>query len=164
MTYGAGPLLLSPNTEPILVPMAVVDLSDAPFLGRGHLTRRRPPGFSYAHPGGLRVRMRSRGPAHLQPCDVCRHAPVTARPASSSSRRVAGRSYMTTTCNPPTAARRRRSRVGGTRLDAMGSGGGCGAARALGHSNPRVTLETYAHVLPGMAEDAGQKLSALVLG
>jgi integrase len=37
-------------------------------------------------------------------------------------------------------------------------------AEMLGHSSPTITLETYAHVLPGMAEDAGQRLSALVLG
>jgi len=34
----------------------------------------------------------------------------------------------------------------------------------LGHSSPTITLSIYAHVLPGMAEEAGEKLSALVLG
>lgn len=34
----------------------------------------------------------------------------------------------------------------------------------LGHSSPTITLATYAHVLPGMAEEAGERLSALVLG
>jgi len=33
----------------------------------------------------------------------------------------------------------------------------------LGHSSPTITLSIYAHVLPGMAEDAGEKLSALLL-
>ena len=34
----------------------------------------------------------------------------------------------------------------------------------LGHSSPTITLSIYAHVLPGMAEEAGEKLSAMVLG
>lgn len=34
----------------------------------------------------------------------------------------------------------------------------------LGHASPTITLATYAHVLPGMAEEAGERLSALVLG
>jgi integrase len=33
----------------------------------------------------------------------------------------------------------------------------------LGHSSPRVTLEVYAHVMPGMAEEAGAALSARLL-
>jgi integrase len=34
----------------------------------------------------------------------------------------------------------------------------------LGHASPTITLSIYAHVLPGMAEAAGERLSALVLG
>ena len=34
----------------------------------------------------------------------------------------------------------------------------------LGHSSPTITLAIYAHVLPGMAEDAGAALSASLLG
>ncbi len=34
----------------------------------------------------------------------------------------------------------------------------------LGHSSPTITLSIYAHVLPGMAEEAGERLSALLLG
>jgi integrase len=34
----------------------------------------------------------------------------------------------------------------------------------LGHSSPTVTLSIYAHVIPGMAEDAGAALSASLLG
>ena len=34
----------------------------------------------------------------------------------------------------------------------------------LGHSSPTVTLGIYAHVLPGMAEDAGAALSKSLLG
>ncbi len=33
----------------------------------------------------------------------------------------------------------------------------------LGHSSPTITLSIYAHVLPGMAEQAGEALSAMVL-
>jgi integrase len=36
-------------------------------------------------------------------------------------------------------------------------------AELLGHSSPTITLETYAHVLPGMAEQAGADLSATLL-
>jgi integrase len=34
----------------------------------------------------------------------------------------------------------------------------------LGHSSPTITLTTYAHVMPGMAEQAGAALSASLLG
>jgi len=34
----------------------------------------------------------------------------------------------------------------------------------LGHSSPTITLSIYAHVMPGMAEDAGAALSASLLG
>jgi integrase len=34
----------------------------------------------------------------------------------------------------------------------------------LGHSSPTITLEVYAHVMPGMAEEAGAALSARLLG
>ncbi len=34
----------------------------------------------------------------------------------------------------------------------------------LGHASPTITLSVYAHVLPGMAEEAGERLSALLLG
>ncbi len=34
----------------------------------------------------------------------------------------------------------------------------------LGHANPSITLSLYAHVLPGMAQEAGEQLSAMVLG
>jgi integrase len=34
----------------------------------------------------------------------------------------------------------------------------------LGHSSPTITLSIYAHVLPGMAEDAGAKLTSRLLG
>jgi integrase len=34
----------------------------------------------------------------------------------------------------------------------------------LGHANSTVTLNLYAHVLPGMAEEAGEQLSQMVLG
>ena len=37
-------------------------------------------------------------------------------------------------------------------------------ADLLGHSSPTITLAIYAHVLPGMAQEAGEKLSAMVLG
>jgi integrase len=33
----------------------------------------------------------------------------------------------------------------------------------LGHSSPTITLEVYAHVMPGMAEEAGAALSASLL-
>lgn len=33
----------------------------------------------------------------------------------------------------------------------------------LGHSSPTITLTTYAHVMPGMAEQAGEQLSAALL-
>ncbi|HVV76327.1 MAG TPA: tyrosine-type recombinase/integrase [Mycobacteriales bacterium] len=38
------------------------------------------------------------------------------------------------------------------------------AAEMLGHSNPNVTQATYQHVLPGMAESAGERLSGRLLG
>lgn len=38
------------------------------------------------------------------------------------------------------------------------------AAEMLGHSNPAVTQATYQHVLPGMAEAAGERLSGRLLG
>jgi integrase len=34
----------------------------------------------------------------------------------------------------------------------------------LGHASPTITLSIYAHVMPGMAEDAGAALSAALLG
>ena len=34
----------------------------------------------------------------------------------------------------------------------------------LGHSSPTITMAIYAHALPAMAEEAGQRLSELVLG
>jgi integrase len=34
----------------------------------------------------------------------------------------------------------------------------------LGHSSPTITLSIYAHVLPGMAGEAGAALSASLLG
>ncbi len=34
----------------------------------------------------------------------------------------------------------------------------------LGHSSPTITLSIYAHVLPGMAEEADAALSASLLG
>lgn len=34
----------------------------------------------------------------------------------------------------------------------------------LGHASPTITLATYAHVMPGMAEKAGAALSASLLG
>jgi integrase len=34
----------------------------------------------------------------------------------------------------------------------------------LGHSSPTITLSIYAHVLPGMAEEAGAALSESLLG
>lgn len=37
-------------------------------------------------------------------------------------------------------------------------------AEILGHSSPTITLSIYAHVLPGMAEEAGANLSASLLG
>jgi integrase len=37
-------------------------------------------------------------------------------------------------------------------------------ADVLGHASPTITLSTYAHVLPGMAEEAGARLSASLLG
>ena len=36
-------------------------------------------------------------------------------------------------------------------------------ADLLGHSSPTITLEVYAHVMPGMAEEAGAALSASLL-
>jgi integrase len=33
----------------------------------------------------------------------------------------------------------------------------------LGHSSPTITLAIYAHVMPGMAEEAGAALSASIL-
>lgn len=33
-----------------------------------------------------------------------------------------------------------------------------------GHSSPTVTLDVYAHVLPGMAKEAGERLSAQLFG
>jgi integrase len=38
------------------------------------------------------------------------------------------------------------------------------AAEMLGHANPAVTQATYQHVLPGMAEAAGERLSGRLLG
>jgi len=37
-------------------------------------------------------------------------------------------------------------------------------AEMLGHASPTITLSIYAHVLPGMAEEAGAALSASLLG
>jgi integrase len=37
-------------------------------------------------------------------------------------------------------------------------------AELLGHSSPTITLSIYAHTLPGMAEQAGERLSASILG
>lgn len=34
----------------------------------------------------------------------------------------------------------------------------------LGHSSPQITLGVYAHVMPGMAEEAGEALSSALLG
>jgi integrase len=34
----------------------------------------------------------------------------------------------------------------------------------LGHASPTITLGVYAHVLPGMAEQAGERLSAQLFG
>lgn len=34
----------------------------------------------------------------------------------------------------------------------------------LGHASPTITLSTYAHVLPNMAEEAGAALSASLMG
>lgn len=34
----------------------------------------------------------------------------------------------------------------------------------LGHASPNITLAIYAHVLPGMAEEAGAALSRRLLG
>lgn len=34
----------------------------------------------------------------------------------------------------------------------------------LGHASITITLDTYAHVLPGMGEEAGAALSASLLG
>jgi hypothetical protein len=34
----------------------------------------------------------------------------------------------------------------------------------LGHASPVITLSVYAHVLPGMAEEAGERLSAQLFG
>jgi len=34
----------------------------------------------------------------------------------------------------------------------------------LGHASPTITLSIYAHVMPGMAEEAGAALSASLLG
>lgn len=34
----------------------------------------------------------------------------------------------------------------------------------LGHASPTITLSVYAYVLPGMAEEAGERLSPLLLG
>lgn len=38
------------------------------------------------------------------------------------------------------------------------------AAEMLGHSNPNVTQATYQHVMPGMTEAAGERLSGRLLG
>lgn len=38
------------------------------------------------------------------------------------------------------------------------------AAEMLGHANPNVTQSIYQHVLPGMAESAGERLSGRLLG
>ncbi len=37
-------------------------------------------------------------------------------------------------------------------------------AELLGHSSPTITQTTYQHVMPGMSEAAGQRLSASLLG
>jgi integrase len=37
-------------------------------------------------------------------------------------------------------------------------------AELLGHASPTITLDVYAHVLPGMAEQAGERLSAQLFG
>jgi integrase len=37
-------------------------------------------------------------------------------------------------------------------------------SEVLGHASPTITLTTYAHVMPGMAEEAGERLSARLLG
>jgi hypothetical protein len=37
------------------------------------------------------------------------------------------------------------------------------ASEMLGHSSPTITLSICAHVLPGMAEEAGAALSASLL-
>lgn len=34
----------------------------------------------------------------------------------------------------------------------------------LGHTNPNITMAVYAHVLPGMAKAAGERLSAQLFG
>ena len=34
----------------------------------------------------------------------------------------------------------------------------------LGHSSPTITLSIYGHVLPGMAEEACERFSSMVLG
>ncbi len=34
----------------------------------------------------------------------------------------------------------------------------------LGHVSPTITLAVYAHLIPGMAEEAGAALSASLLG
>jgi integrase len=34
----------------------------------------------------------------------------------------------------------------------------------LGHASPVITLSVYTHVLPGMAEEAGERLSAQLFG
>ncbi len=38
------------------------------------------------------------------------------------------------------------------------------ASELLGHASPMITQSLYQHVMPGMAESAGEALSALVLG
>jgi integrase len=37
-------------------------------------------------------------------------------------------------------------------------------AELLGHSSPTITQNIYQHVMPGMSDGAGERLSALVLG
>ena len=37
-------------------------------------------------------------------------------------------------------------------------------AELLGHSSPTITQTIYQHVMPGMSEGAGERLSASLLG
>jgi integrase len=37
-------------------------------------------------------------------------------------------------------------------------------AELLGHSSPAITQTIYQHVMPGMSEEAGKRLSASLLG
>jgi integrase len=38
------------------------------------------------------------------------------------------------------------------------------ASERLGHSSISITLDIYSHVLPGLQEDAKQKVAAVVFG